>query len=144
MTKRTRALGFAVAVLSVAVLLLDSYAYHFSGWFTCLSDDLSVIEGGLREYEKSHAGQIPATFDEFRLFWNSTNREFPLDTYWRKVHGGFVWNSGLKTPEGSPVIVMCPVNSHGLLRKFAWGLANVAGDIRYVRVESGAVVPYKW
>src|SRR6266581_8343743 len=80
MTKRTRALGFAVAVLSVAVLLLDSYAYHFSGWFTCLSDDLSVIEGGLREYEKSHAGQIPATFDEFRLFWNSTNRQFPLDT----------------------------------------------------------------
>jgi len=143
MSKRIRVLVLAGAALIVAVAVADSYAHRFDGFFTCLSDDLSTIQDGLENYEKNHAGEIPASFEEFRAFWSSANQNFPLETYWRKHHGGLVWNPSLKTAGGWPVLVMCPAGSHGLLRRFAWGLAKEAGAIRFVRVESDRVIPYK-
>ena len=93
-----------------------------------------ALKAGLEQYVSEHDGQMPATFDDLRAHMKE-KKGGTYDTCVR-ARAPFIWMpEGVKTDDGHAVVIMCPADSHGWLRKYAFGLAQ---DGRaFVRVRNG-------
>ncbi len=59
----------------------------------------------------------------------------------------FIWMPpDVKTDDGRPVILMCPPDSHGWLRKYAFGLVRMrdGDEFRFVRIRGNRATPFRW
>lgn len=56
----------------------------------------------------------------------------------------FVWMpEGVTADDGRPVILMCPPDSHGWLRRYAFGLVRDGDTFVFVRVRSGRATAFR-
>lgn len=86
---------------------------------------------------------MPATFDELRAHMKSKGRG-PYDICVR-ADAPFIWMPpGVTADDGRPVVLMCPPNSHGWLRKYAFGLVREGDTFRFVRVRGSRATPFHW
>jgi hypothetical protein len=145
--RRPAVLAVAVALL-LLVLLAGGYvwfrehtAYH-GDIASCVSDNMYVLKERLNDYAAEHDGRTPATFDELRAHVKDKDGA-PHDVCVR-AHAPFIWMpEGVKTDDGHPVVLMCPPDSHGWLRKYAFGLArDDDGAFYFVRIRHGRATPF--
>lgn len=132
------AVGSAWVVAGAAALEHMSYHYDIQ---TCRSDNLHVIKDRLNEFVKLHNGSLPESSEELRQF---VKERKGYDYYECHVtRKPFVWKpKSIRTRDGRPVIAMCPLGSHGFLRKFSWGLIQDGDQFCFVKVlPTGEVVP---
>jgi len=128
-----------LAVLVIVCMAVHEYFSYNCDIASCYSDNLYVVKDALETFVQNHDGDIPKSLEEFRKEWEM------FDTFYmcHVAKKPFLWKpKGVQTPDGRPIIVMCPWRSHGFLRKFSWGLVQNAEEFSFVRVRSdGKVLP---
>jgi hypothetical protein len=132
----------AFVILAAAAAVLNEYLAYNEDISTCYSNNMRILKDGLADYCREHDGQMPATFDEFRAYMKEKHGA-PYDTCVR-ANAPFVWMpEGIETASGQPVVLMCPPNSHGWLRKYAFGLVrNDDGTFDFVRIRGKRATPF--
>jgi hypothetical protein len=127
----------ALVILATAAVVFNEYLSYNEDISTCYSDNMWVLKDGLADYCREHDGQMPATFDELRAYMKGKHGA-TYDVCVR-ANAPFVWMpQGITTADGRSVVLMCPPNSHGWLRKYAFGLArDEDGTFYFVRVRHG-------
>ena len=137
---------FAVLILlAVAGAVKREHLAYNKDICTCYSDNMWTLRTGLERYVEEHDGETPTTFDELRTYMESKLG----DTYdiCVKADKPFIWMPpDVKTDDGRPVILMCPPDSHGWLRKYAFGLVRMrdGDEFRFVRVRGNRATPFRW
>ena len=153
-----------IAALVILAHVAGGYVYFLEHtaytWdiSSCYSDNMWALKDGLEDYCREHDGRMPATFDELRPYMKE-KKGGPYDIC---VCAGepFVWMpEGVATDDGCsvgnslcdaqashgrPVVLMCPPDSHGWLRKYAFGLArDDDGTFYFVRVRNGRATRFR-
>lgn len=128
-----------LALLGLAALDHIAYHYDIAG---CRSDNLYVIMGQLGEYVELYNGNIPGSSEELRQFVKERKQTGSDYSECHLARQPFLWKpKEIRTRDGRPVIVMCPFGSHGLFRKFSWGLIEDGDKFCFVKVRlNGEVV----
>ncbi len=117
-----------LGVIGVA-LLADVLAYKFDGFTSCRSDHLYVLRNALDAYSAEHAGSFPPSLDAIQAKVGQYSRCAGSDQLFVLLPKEVV------IPDGF-ILVMCPLGSHGLLRRFGFGL--VKGNKAYEIARIGA------
>lgn len=154
-SRRRRIVLALVAVDLVVLLLVGGYVWlkehtaYYDDVASCYSDNMFVLKERLNDYAAENDGRLPATFDEFRAYVKEkSGRYYDVCVV---ADAPFIWMpEGVKTDDGCsvgnslrdaeashgrPVVLMCPPESHGWLRKYAFGLVrDDDGTFRFVRI----------
>jgi len=143
--RATAALKIAATVIVIiggGCACLWEYLAYNEDISSCLSDNMSTLKISLERFVEEHDGEMPASFDELRAYMKSKGRG-PYDICVR-ADAPFIWMPpGVTTDDGRPVILMCPPNSHGWLRKYAFGLVRDGDSFRFVRVRGKRATPFR-
>jgi len=110
---------------------------------SCSSDNMDMLRVGLEEYGQEHNGEMPVSFDELREHMKA-NHGGPHDIC-HFAHKPYIWMPpNVKMDDGRPVVLMCPPESHGWIRKYAFGLVRDGDTFRFVRVRGTRATPFRW
>jgi len=145
---RRKAVRPLLVVAIVLILLAAGYVYlreylaYHEDISSCYSDNMSILKKQLEDYVEEHEGTAPATFDELREYM--TSKGGSAHDICVRADEPFVWMpEGITTDDGDPVVLMCPPNSHGWLRKYAFGLVRHGDTFRFVRVRGNRATPFR-
>lgn len=137
------AAGIVLLAMAIGTAFLLEYMSYHDDIATCFSDNMYVLKGELEAYVQEHDGQMPETFDEIRARLMDKHG-YTYDTCHR-AEKPYIWMPpDVKMNDGRPVVLMCPPNSHGWLRRFAYGLVRHTDTFRFVRVRGKRATPFRW
>lgn len=131
-----------LVLLAAGAVWFNEYLSYNEDISTCYSDNMWALKDGLEDYCREHGGKMPAVFDELRAYMKG-KKGGPYDIC---VRAGkpFVWMpEGVTADDGRPVILMCPPDSHGWLRRYAFGLVRDGDTFVFVRVRSGRATAFR-
>ena len=146
--RRRWIVGCSLAAVVALILAAGGYIWftehqaYYGDIASCFSDNMYMLRVGLEEYVQEHNGEMPVSFDELRKHVK-TNHGGAYDIC-HAADKPYVWMPpNVKIGDGRPVILMCPPESHGWIRKYAFGLVRDDGTFRFVRVRNGRATRFR-
>jgi hypothetical protein len=131
-----------VVIIGGGCACLWEYLAYNEDISSCYSDNMWVLRCELEAFVNEHDGEMPASFDELRAYMKSKGLG-PHDICVR-ADAPFIWMPpGVTAKDGRPGVLMCPPNSHGWLRKYAFGLVRDGDSFRFVRVRGNRATPFR-
>ena len=146
-TRRRVIAALTVAATVVVIVVggcacLREYMAYNEDISSCRSDNMYMLKTSLERFVEEHDGEMPASFDKLRAYMKSKGRG-PYDICVR-ADAPFIWMPpNVKMDDGRPVVLMCPPDSHGWLRKYAFGLVRDGDTFRFVRVRGKRATPFR-
>jgi hypothetical protein len=130
-----------VALLAVGVIAtIDGLVIQIENASNCRSDRMYAWQKILADYQIAHQGQLPPSLPialEGSAWAKSVAeaQDHPFLTCDKTKKPYRYLPQDIQMPQGK-VILMCPGGSHGLIDKFAFGIAFNDGDWNLVKINS--------
>lgn len=128
---------FTIVTVTLVLIVADKVSYQFDGMATCQSDRMYLFRGIIQEYRKSHQNQFPSSLTDAinSLGYNTYN--LPKCT---GSHKPYVYIPNSLKVESENIIVMCPLSSHGFIRKFSHGLIYENNNWKIVKIDRNSKI----